>query len=301
MGAGHEHTASLGDRHRGRLWAALALMATVMVVEIIGGIATGSLALLSDAAHMGTDALGISMALAAITAVRRGRAHPARTFGLYRLEVLAALANTLLLFGVAGWVIYESIGRFGEPPEVSALAMLLVACTGFAASLTSLLMLRTGASESINVRGAYLEVLGDLVGSIGVVIAAVVILVSDWYYADPIVAIAVGLFILPRAAKLGRDALRILLQTAPRDVDVPAVGRSLADVDGVAGVHDLHVWTLTSGMDVASAHLTIEPGVDLGRVLECARATLNDRFHISHATLQVEPAGAATGCEALSW
>lgn len=302
MGAGHDHgVKSLGEQHRGRLWAALTITTTVMLAEVVGGLWSGSLSLISDAGHMGTDALGIAMALAAIIAVRRAAGHPRRTFGLYRLEVVAALGNTLLLFGVAIWVVYESIGRFSSPPEVEPIPMLIVGSIGLVANLVSLLMLQSGAKESINVKGAYLEVLGDLLGSAGVLVAAVIILTTGWWYADPIIAIAIGLFILPRAAKLGRDALRIMLQTAPAHLDIKAVTTTLESVAGVHNVHDLHVWTLTSGMDVASAHLTITRNADLGQVLATARKALHDEYHISHATLQVEPDDSTSECEMLSW
>ncbi|ADD41902.1 cation diffusion facilitator family transporter [Stackebrandtia nassauensis] len=302
MGAGHDHGAkSLGEKHRYRLWIALAITVTYMLVQIVAGLMTNSLALLSDAAHMGTDALGTGMALAAIIAVGRAAAHPLRTFGLYRLEVLAALANTVLLFGVAIWVGYESIQRFSEPPEVASIPLLIVASFGLIANLVSLSLLRSGAKESLNVRGAYFEVMGDLLGSIGVIAAAIVIATTGWYYADPIIAMAMAAFILPRAAKLGRDALRILLQTAPAHLDLKAVTRSLADVDGVEDVHDLHVWTLTSGMDVASAHLSISADAVLGEVLAAARQRLETDYDIKHATLQVEPSASDKACEQPSW
>lgn len=291
MGAHHDHgVTSLGERHRGRLWIALLMTGTVTVAEVAGGLYSNSLALLSDAGHMATDTLGIAMALAAIIAVRRIGSRPRQTFGLYRLEVLAALANTVLLFGVAIWVLAESFSRLGEPPEIKSIPMLVVAAVGLVANLVSFSILRSAAADSINVRGAYFEVLGDMLGSIAVIVAAIVIALTGWWYIDPILATAVGLFILPRAARLGRDALRILLQTAPTHIDMDGVDRVLREVDGVADVHDLHVWTLTSGMDVASAHLAIAPGADLAEVLRDARGRLDTEFGIDHATLQVEPA-----------
>lgn len=302
MGAGHDHGAkSLGEKHRYRLWIALSITVAYMVVQIVAGLLTNSLALLSDAAHMATDALGTAMALAAIIAVGRAAAHPRRTFGLYRLEVLAALANTVLLFGVAIWVGYESLQRFDDPPAVASTPLLIVASIGLVANLAALSLLRSGAKESINVRGAYFEVMGDLLGSIGVIVAAIVIATTGWYYADPVIAIAMAAFILPRAAKLGRDALRILLQTAPPHLDLPAVTRALTDLDGVEDVHDLHVWTLTSGMDVASAHLSIRAEAELSEVLAGARNRLEAGFGINHATLQVEPAASDAACEQPTW
>ncbi|MEV6693921.1 cation diffusion facilitator family transporter [Micromonospora sp. NPDC051196] len=300
MGAGHDHQAAVSHaahRHFGRLQAAFVLLSVLMVVEAVTALRTGSLALLSDAGHMFTDVLGIGMALAAVAATRRARSDPQRTFGLYRLEVLAALANAVLLSGVAVYVLVEAVRRFGDPPEVLAGPVLVVAVLGLLANVVAFALLRPGAQESINLRGAYLEVLGDLLGSLGVIGAATLIALTDWWWADPLVAVAIGLFILPRTWRLGRAALRILVQAAPEHLQVTAVHDRLASVPGVAGVHDLHVWTLTSGMDVASAHLTMTPGADVGGVLAAARAALREEFHIEHATLQIEPGV----CGAVEW
>ncbi|MGC1212287.1 MAG: cation diffusion facilitator family transporter [Micromonospora sp.] len=304
MGAGHDHHGSVANaahRHRGRLWAAFGLLTALMLVEAVTAFATGSLALLSDAGHMFTDVLGIGMALAAITATRRATHDPQRTFGLYRLEVLAALANAVLLGGVAVYVLIEAVRRFGRPPEVLAGPMLAVAVLGLLANIAAFLLLRTGAQESINLRGAYLEVLGDLLGSLGVIAAALVIALTDWWWADPLVAVAIGLFILPRTWRLGRAAVRILVQAAPEHLQVTAVQDRLVAVPGVAEVHDLHVWTLTSGMEVVSAHLTMAPGAEVGEVLAAARAALHEDFRIDHATLQIEPGASAGACGAVEW
>ncbi|WBB67048.1 cation diffusion facilitator family transporter [Micromonospora sp. WMMD812] len=304
MGAGHDHHGSVANaaqHHRGRLWAAFALLSSLMAVEAVAAFRTGSLALLSDAGHMFTDVLGIGMALAAITATRHANRDPQRTFGLYRLEVLAALANAVLLSGVAVYVVVEAVGRFGDPPEVLAGPMLAVAVLGLLANLVAFALLRPGAGESINLQGAYLEVLGDLLGSLGVIGAAALIAVTDWWWADPLVAVAIGVFILPRTWRLGRAAVRILVQAAPKHLQVTAVHDRLAAVPGVAGVHDLHVWTLTSGMDVASAHLTMAPEADVGAVLTAARAALHEDFHIDHATLQIEPGATPGACGPVEW
>jgi cobalt-zinc-cadmium efflux system protein len=305
MGHDHDHVhasaVSLGSRHRGRLWLALGLAVAVMSAEAVAAWYTHSLALLSDAAHVAGDALGIAMALAAIVAIRRAGGGPRRTFGLYRLEVLAALANTVLLFGVAGFVIVQAVRRLEEQPEVQSGPMLAVALFGLAANVASLLLLRSAASESINVRGAYVEVLGDAVASLGVIAAAVVIAFTGWYAVDSLIAVGVGLFILPRAYRLGRDALRILLQHAPVGVDPDAVGTSLAALEGVKEVHDLHLWTLTSGMEVATVHLALDPGADPGAVLGDAQRTLAERFDIAHATVQIEPGSADQDCGTPHW
>lgn len=304
MGAGHDHGTSAlhaGAGHRARLWWAAGMLAAFMVVETVAALLTGSLALLSDAGHMFTDVLGIAMALAAIHAAGRAGTDSQRTFGLYRLEVLAALANAVLLTGVAVYVLIEAARRFTEPPEVPAGAMLVVATGGLLVNVVAFLLLRSGARESINVRGAYLEVVGDLLGSAGVIVAAAVIAVTGWSYADPLVAVVVALMILPRTFALGRSAVRILVQAAPAHLDVAVVRDRLAAVPGVCDVHDLHVWTLTSGMDVASAHLSLEPQAELGAVLATARDTLHAEFHIDHATLQVEPVTAGGRCGPTSW
>jgi cobalt-zinc-cadmium efflux system protein len=299
MGTGHGHDAHAGQRHRGRLWLAFGLLAVFMVVEALAAWWTGSLALLSDAGHLATDVLGIGMALAAIHAATRF-ATPQRTFGLYRLEVLAALGNAVLLFGVAGFVLVEAVRRFSDPPEVLAGPMLAVAAGGLIANLIAFRLLHAGAHESLNVRGAYLEVLGDLLASVGVLVAAGIVLLTGWWYADPLLAVAVALFIIPRTWVLGRAALRVLVQAAPKHLAVGEVAGTLARVPGVRDVHDLHVWTLTSGMDVASAHLTIDRADHLGEVLTAARTALQERYGIAHATLQVEPAG-TDGCCPADW
>ncbi|MER7164689.1 cation diffusion facilitator family transporter [Micromonospora sp. NPDC000207] len=304
MGAGHDHSAAVANaahRHVGRLWAALALLAVFTVVQTVAAFRTGSLALLSDAGHMFTDVLGIGLALAAITATRRATTDPQRTFGLYRLEVLAALANAALLSGVAVYVLVEAARRIGDPPEVLTGPMLGVAVLGLLANVVAFGLLRKGAEESINLRGAYLEVLADLVGSVGVIAAALVIAFTGWWWVDPVVAVAIGVFILPRTWRLARAALRILVQAAPEHLQVTEVHDRLSAVPGVAEVHDLHLWTLTSGMEVASAHLTTTPGAEVATVLAAARTTLREEFHIEHATLQVEPGASAGVCGTIEW
>ncbi len=306
MGQGHGHghsiaPASASGRHVRRLAIALGIGAGFMVLEFVVSVTTGSLALISDAAHMFTDVLGVGMALAAIILARRSGPTVSRTFGLYRAEVLAALANALLLFGVAGYVLIEAIGRIGDPPAVPGLPVLLVAAAGLVANLVSFAVLRSGAKESLNVRGAYLEVLADLIGSVGVLISGAVTLLTGWRYADPIIGVAIGLFVLPRTWTLARRALRILFQHAPQGVDVGAINAELAALPGVADVHDLHVWTLTSGMEVASAHLTLAPPAKQSDVLTEAQNLLSSRYAIEHATLQVEAPHCARRCQELSW
>jgi cobalt-zinc-cadmium efflux system protein len=267
-------------------------------VELVTGLLTGSLSLISDAAHMGTDALGVGMALAAVVAAR-GSVRGARTYGLYRVEILAALANTVLLFAVAGYVVWEAIGRWADPPPISTGPMLVVAAIGLGINLIGFRLLKV-EDDSLNLLGARLELVADLLGSIGVIAAAVIVRSTGWLLADPLIATALGIFVLPRAFKLGREAVRILVQAAPSHLDVGRIKESLASLPRVVDVHDLHAWTLTSGMEVFSAHLMIEDDADPHSTLDSARFMLQKDFKIGHATLQVEPQ-AHTGCTELSW
>jgi cobalt-zinc-cadmium efflux system protein len=299
----HSHThgvARAGTRHKGRLLAALVVLGGVTVVEVVAGFATRSLALLSDAGHMLTDVGGLGMALAAIHVADRAGADRQRTFGLYRLEILAALANAALLFAVAIYVVVEAARRWGDPPEVLAGPMLAVAVVGLAANLVAFGLLREGSKESLNVHGAYLEVLSDLVGSVGVIVAAAVIVTTGWTWVDPAVGVAIGVFILPRTWRLAGQALRILVQAAPPGLDLVGLEAELRAVDGVVDVHDLHVWTLTSEMDVASVHLMVREGSDTHGVLDRARVVMRDGHGIDHATLQVEP-DSHKGCDEIMW
>ena len=271
-----------------------------MVVEVVAGLATNSLALLSDAGHMLTDVIGLGMSLAAIQLASRGTDRRHQTFGLYRLEILAALANAVLLIGVAIYILVTALGQFGDPPDVLAGPMLVVAVLGLLANLVAFALLRSGAKESLNVEGAYLEVLADTVGSVAVIVAAIVIEATDWGWVDPAVGIGIALWILPRTWRLGARAVRILVQAAPLGTDLDAIEEGLAGIAGVVDVHDLHVWTLTSDMDVASAHVMVRSGTDTHAVLDQARSLLRDRHHIDHATLQIEP-DTHTGCDEVAW
>jgi cobalt-zinc-cadmium efflux system protein len=303
MGHGHGHgtPTSASGRYVGRLAAAFVVTAVFMLVEVGAGLVTGSLALLSDGAHMVTDVVGLGLALAAILAARHSRRRPGRTFGLYRAEVLAALANAVLLFGVAGYVLYEAVTRFAAPPDVPGLPVVVVSLLGLAANVVAFLLLREGAGESLNLRGAYLEVVADMIGSVGVLVSGLVTLLFGWRYADPVLGVAIGLFVLPRTWTLAKRSLRILFQHAPERVDVDELTRALAELPGVGEVHDVHVWTLTSGMEVASAHLTVGPDCDQSTVLAAARELLADSYQLEHATLQVESGMAATSCRELHW
>ena len=300
---GHDHGAAAmraGARHIKPLLISFVLIVAFLVVQIVVGVVTGSLALLSDAGHMATDALGMGMALAAIQAASRGRANPQRTFGLYRLEILAALLNAVLLFAVAGYVLFEAAGRVGDARDVASTPVLVVGAIGLAVNVVAFLLLRAGAKDSLNMRGAYLEVVSDTLGSVGVIVAAVVWGITGWTWVDPAIGAVIGVFILPRAWRLGREALQVLVQAAPARLDVPALQRELATISGVVDVHDVHVWTLTSEMEVATAHLMVSVGTDSHAVLDQARQMLADRHGITHATLQVEPED-HHGCDEVNW
>ncbi len=295
---GHAAVMSAGARNKRPLLIAFLLTLTYMFVEAGAGLITGSLALLSDAGHMLTDVVGLGMAIAAVQFAqsKRSRSH---TYGLYRLEVLAALANALLLFGVAAFVLFEAYRRISDPPDVAGGPVIIVAVIGLCVNLISFSLLRRGAGESLNVRGAYLEVMSDALGSLGVIISGIILITTGWEYADAIIGAAIGLFILPRTYRLAQGALRILLEVAPSEIDVDLVELKLRGIPGVEEVHDLHVWTLTSGLEAATAHVTITNSDSLGFVLDAARDVFENDFNVHHVTLQCEPAGAAQPHEAL--
>jgi cation diffusion facilitator family transporter len=299
MGHDHGHTTAAGA-HRGRLAVVLGLTLAVLAAEVVGAVLTGSLALLADAGHMTTDVAGIALALGAVSLAQRP-AHGRRTFGWQRVEILAAVANGLLLLGVAGYVLVEAARRIGDPPDIAAGPVLAVGVLGLVVNLVSLAVLHGGRGESLNVRGAYLEVLADALGSVAVIVAAVVIATTGWAYADTIASLAIGVLVLPRAWQLLREALDVLLEAAPRGVDLDQVRAHILDVDGVLGVHDLHAWTITSGQPVLSAHvvLTDESLADGngGPVLDALCECLGEHFDMDHCTFQLETA-AHSGHEA---
>lgn len=305
---GHSHGADLmraGARHRNRLLAAFLVIATFLVVEVVAGVMSESLALLGDAAHMLTDVVGLGMALLAIELASRAgrggdRVSPHQTFGLYRLEILAALLNAVLLFGVAVWITIEAIGRIGQEPDIASGMVLVVAVIGLVANLVALGLLHTGSAESLNVQGAYLEVLADTVGSVGVIIGALLIRSTGWLWIDTAVAVLIGVWILPRTLRLGGEAVRILLQVAPQHVDVERLQHDLEAIDGVVEVHDLHVWTLTSDMEATSAHLVTAEAIDTHAVLDQAREITATKHRIGHGTFQIEPLS-HEGCHETGW
>jgi cobalt-zinc-cadmium efflux system protein len=286
-GATHHHGPSAAAAGRTRLLIVFGLVIGFLVVELIGSVLTNSLALLADAGHMLTDAVGVGLALLAIHVGSRP-ATPAKSFGYYRLEILAAAVNAVLLFGVAAFVLYEAFERLGEPAEVVGGPMLAIAVLGLAVNLVSIRLLATGARTSLNLRGAYLEVLGDLLGSVAVLVAGGVILLTGWTAADPIASVIIALLVLPRAWALLREAIDVLLQATPKHVDLAEVRAHLLQADGVADAHDLHAWTLTSGMSVVSAHVVMRPGADPASVLDEVCQCLTDDFDMEHSTIQLE-------------
>ncbi|HZD80745.1 MAG TPA: cation diffusion facilitator family transporter [Actinomycetota bacterium] len=286
MSTGHA-AASASFRNRGRLRWVLAITAVFLVAEVVGGLLSDSLALLADAGHMLTDVSGLGLALFAIWLAHRP-SRPERSFGWYRVEILAAMVNGTLLLVVSGTVLFEAWQRWSRPPEIASGLMLGVALAGLVANAVSMALLRRGQRESLNLRAAYLEVLGDLLGSLAVIVAAVTIALTGLRRADAVASAAIGLLILPRTWSLLRDAVDVLLQATPKGVDLSEVRRHIAGTDHVEDVHDLHVWTITSGMNVVSAHVVLSDGADPARVLDDLCACLSDDFDIEHSTFQLE-------------
>lgn len=287
-------------RFRGRLAITFGLTAAFFVVELVVGLLSGSLALVADAGHMATDVLALGASLVATQIAGRPDGSGRRTYGRYRAEVFAAGFAVLLMLGVGAFIVIEAIDRMGTQPQVASTPMVVVGLIGLAVNLVGLVLLRTGSRHSINIRGAYLEVLGDAAGSVGVLVAGLLIRWTGSSAWDVVVAVIIGVFVLIRAFGLGRSVLRVLGQHTPEGVDPAAVEADLAAVPGVIEVHDLHLWALTSGMNVATAHLVSAPDVDNHAVLDAATRVLAAVHHIDHATLQVEPADHSS-CGETAW
>lgn len=301
MGSGHSHGGGhAGARHRWRLAVSFALVAAFFVVELVTALVSGSLALLSDAGHMAADVVALGAALLATRIATRQDTTGRRTYGSYRVEVFASLLAVLLMLGVSVSVVLESVRRIGGEAEVAVGPMVVVGALGLLVNLVALLLLRGGAAESLNIKGAYLEVVADTAGSIGVLLAAGLITWTGEPLWDVAVALAIGVFVAVRAVILGRQVLQVLNQNVPAGMDVDRVSGDLEVIAGVIDVHDLHLWTLTSGMNVATAHLVTANDTDPHAVLDQARVVLRERYAIEHATLQVEPA-AHTGCQEIDW
>lgn len=281
---------SVTAKNRRLLWITFGLTFTYFLVEVIGGILTNSLALLADAAHMLTDVAGLGLALFA-TWMSAKPATPTRTYGYYRVEILAALTNAVVLFLMSFYILYEAYRRFSEPPEVESLPMLVVAVVGLIINIIGIRLLRATAKDSLNMEGAFLEVVSDLLGSVGVIVAGIVMLTTGWWYADPIFSVIIGLFILPRTWKLMSQAVQVLLEATPARLNLTELEQAMLQVEGVASVHDLHAWTITSGIDALSAHVVIADGVEpqvAETVTDRLAVVLKEQFQLDHSTIQVE-------------
>lgn len=286
MAAGHDHGTS-NIRHEKPLWWALALTGGFLVAEVIGAFLTNSLALLSDAAHMGTDALALVIALVAVRLSRRPP-DAKRTFGYVRMEAMGAMANGLLLFAVAGYILWEAMGRFRQPPEVASTGMLVIALIGLVVNLIAMRLLKAGSGDSLNMKGAYLEVWSDMLGSIGVILGAVIIKLTGWAIVDPILAVLIGLWVLPRTWILLREAGNVLMMGVPKGIQLDEVRAALLAYPGITNVHDLHVWALASSQPALTAHLVVAEGTDETMLRQRVNAMIDEKFEIEHTTLQVE-------------
>ena len=287
MGAGHDHGG--GEvKHEKPLWWALGLTATFLVAEVIGGLLTNSLALLSDAAHMATDVIALTISLVAVRLSRRPP-DAKRTYGYARMEAIGALVNGGMLFLVAGYILWEAVGRFSEPPSVASTGMLVIAALGLVINLIAMRLLKAGSGESLNVKGAYLEVWADMLGSVGVIIGALIIQFTGFYIADPIIAVLIGLWVLPRTWTLLRAAGQVLMQGVPDGLDLEAVRAMMLSHPSVEAIHDVHAWALASKEPILTAHIVLASATDdVDKVRGTLAAALDEQFGIAHATLQVE-------------
>lgn len=292
MGDSHGHIKSAAGKNKKNLAIVFGLTLFYLIVEIIGGLWTGSLALLADAGHMLTDVAGVGLALLAIWFAEKP-ASPEKTYGYYRVEILAAMTNAVVLILISIYILYEAYQRFKNPPEVESVGMLGVAAVGLVVNLIGIFILRAGSTESLNMKGAYFEVLSDMLTSIGVIIAGIIMLTTGWYYADPLISAGIGLFILPRTWSLLKDAIGVLIEGTPADVDITKLRENLEKVEGVAGVHDLHVWSLTSGVNAMSVHAVLTNDDEHDAVMKRVHEFCTKEFKISHVTVQTECKGYA--------
>lgn len=294
MGAGHDH--GLNEiRHERPLWWAFGLTLGFLVAEVVGALLTNSLALLSDAAHMGTDVLALAISLVAVRLSRKP-ADAKRTYGYARMEAIGAMVNGGLLFLVAGYILWEAVGRFRDPPHVASTGMLVIAAIGLAINLVSMRLLKAGSGTSLNVKGAYLEVWSDMLGSVAVILGALAIRWTGWQWIDPVLAVLIGLWVLPRTWLLLREALNVLLEGVPKGVDLATVRAALCERAGVLDVHDLHVWALASSTPALTAHVVAADEVDNDRLRRELATMLHERFGIDHVTLQVEADHCGDAC-----
>ncbi|REC49025.1 cation diffusion facilitator family transporter [Chryseobacterium pennipullorum] len=283
-------TVSAASKHKKNLLIVLSFSGAYLIAEVIGGILTNSLALLADAAHMLTDVVGLLLAYIAIKIGER-KADPSKTYGYYRTEILAAVINAVVLLGISLYVLYEAYQRFQNPPEVQSKSMLIVAGIGLLVNVAGMMILRKDSEASLNMKGAYFEVLSDMLTSVGVMIAGVIMLTTGWYYADPLISAAIGLLIFPRTWRLLKEAIHVLLEGTPKEVDIQALRQSLEQTPGVKGVHDLHVWSLTSGVNAMSAHIVKDELPSRNQLLKALAESTTQNFKISHTTFQIEDEG----------
>ncbi|MBN9349294.1 MAG: cation transporter [Chitinophagaceae bacterium] len=278
---------SASYQNKGKLKLVLGLTLSYLAAEVIGGILTNSLALLADAGHMLTDVGGLAFALFAINIAQR-KTTEQRTYGYYRAEILAALANAIILIFVSIYILYEAVKRFQSPPEVSSKNMLIIAAIGLVVNIAGMLILRKSSKQSLNMKGAYFEVLSDMLTSIGVIAAAIIMLTTGWYYADPIISAGIGLFILPRTWILLKDAVGILLEGVPTDIKIAELKTAITQIPGVLSTHDLHVWSLTSGLNALSVHVVINKETIPDEILKLITDNITRDFKIAHTTIQIE-------------
>ncbi|UCH28587.1 MAG: cation transporter [Myxococcales bacterium] len=297
MGHQHNHHATGSEvaGNRRRLAMALGLTATYMVAEVIGGLAANSLALLADAGHMFSDAAALSLSLVAVMLAQRP-ATPNRSYGFHRAEILAALTNGAALLALAVLIGREAWERLSEPPEVRGALMLAVACGGLAINVANLLILSGGRHQNLNVRGAWLHVMADTLGSVGAILAGAAIYFLGWRWADPVASFVIATLVLYSAWGLVRETLDVLMEGVPKGISLEEVTEALKALPGVLDAHDLHVWSLTSGRNIATTHLVIAEDADHQGIIDAANRTLADRFAIQHATIQVEHDELANKC-----
>ncbi len=301
MSSGHSHVpVSATGRHRWRLVVAFVLIAAFFVVELVSAFLAGSLALLSDAGHMAADVVTLGAALVATRIAARPDPTGRRTYGSFRAEVFASGLAVLVMVGVSVYIAIEAIGRVGTLTPIATGPMVLVGALGLVINLVAMVLLRPGAAESLTLKGAHYEVIADTIGSVGVILAGILVATTGATWWDTVVALAIAVFVLVRAVVLGREVVSVLGQHAPADVEPAELTVALSAVPGVASIHDLHVWRLTSGMDVATAHLVLSEEGEQHAVLDAASEALRVMFGISHATLQVEPAD-HSGCIEATW
>jgi cobalt-zinc-cadmium efflux system protein len=286
----HAHAHTPAGANKKRLAIVFCLTTAYLIAEVVGGLMTGSLALLADAGHMLTDVAGLGLALLAIKFAERP-ATPERTYGYYRVEILAALTNAVVLIGISLYILYEAWERFRNPPQVESGTMLVVAAIGLGINIAGIIILRKGSKDSLNMKGAYFEVLSDMLTSVGVIVAGVIMLTTGWYYADPLISAGIGLFILPRTWLLLREAVGILLEGTPSGVNLTAVREAVTRLSGVKEMHDLHVWTLTSGVNAMSAHVVVVDPDGHAEVLSAVHDVITREFPIAHVTIQTENVG----------